>query len=79
MYIELQCAECGCSSRVSFAVLYETWKEGYAKMEEKYKPRAKTLARIKCHCGYGGLYEGLMFRYIFQLIFDEFIKEKTIM
>jgi len=47
-------------------------------MGEKHKPRAKAVTDIKCHCGHDERYDGPMFQYIFQLIFDEFVKEKEI-
>jgi hypothetical protein len=78
MYVELQCSECGNSSRVSFALLYKIWKEGYAKMGSKHRAQAKAVTDIKCHCGHDERYDGPMFKYIFQLIFDEFVKEEKI-
>jgi hypothetical protein len=76
MYVDLCCSKCDACSRVSFASLYELWKEGYEKMCDKHKKRARAVTNIKCHCGHNEKYDGLMFSYIFQLIFDEFIQEK---
>lgn len=78
MYVDLRCSECDSSSRVSFAALYGLWKEGYEKMGDKHKKRARAVINIKCHCGHAEKYGGCMFGYVFQLIFDEFIKEKEV-
>jgi len=75
MYLDLRCSECGDHSRVSFAVLYEVWKKGYQQMTDKHRNHAKAVTDIKCHCGHSERYNGLMFQYIFQLVFDEFVKE----
>ena len=44
-------------------------------MSAKYKKQAKAFTEVTCHCGHKERYEGPMFQYIFQLIFDEFVKE----
>jgi hypothetical protein len=75
MYVKLVCSKCGDSSLVSFALLYDVWKEGYAKMCPDHQKKAKATADIKCHCGHKERYNGPMFQYVFQLIFDEFIKK----
>ncbi len=76
MYVDLSCNKCGDCSRVPFAKLYEVWSEGYKTMSEEHKPRAKAVTNIKCHCGNNTRYDGPIFQYIFQLIFDEFVKEE---
>lgn len=78
MYVDLRCSECDACSRVSFATLYKIWKEGYQEMGDKHKKRAKAVTDIKCHCGHHERYDGPMFEYIFQLIFDEFIKKEEV-
>ena len=75
MYIDLRCTKCGDYSRVLFATLYEVWAEGYKTMDEEYRMRAKAVTDIKCHCGHRERYDGPIFSYIFQLIFDEFVKK----
>ena len=76
MYVDLPCGECGDLSRVPFATLYEVWSEGYDSMDAESRDRATVVANITCHCGHEDVYEGIMFQYVFQLIFDEFIKAK---
>ena len=78
MYVELKCSECGDASLVSFATLYEIWKKGYAQMEPRHQKRAKAVTDIKCHCGHNERYDGPMFQYIFQLIFDELVREEEV-
>ena len=78
MYVDLQCGACGSYSRVPFAQLYEVWVKGYEAMDAEYKPKARAVTNIKCHCGHDERYDGPMFQYIFQLIFDEFIKEEEV-
>ncbi len=76
MYVDLRCNKCGDYSRVPFATLYEVWLEGYESLEEERKAQARAVTDIKCHCGNKERYDGPMFQYIFQLVFDELIKEK---
>ncbi len=78
MYIDLRCTKCGDYSRVLFATLYEVWAEGYKTMDEEYRMHAKAVTDIKCHCGHRERYDGPMFSYIFQLVFDEFIKGEEV-
>ena len=78
MYVELRCSECESCSRVSFATLWEIWKEGYGQMCPKHKKQAKAVTDIRCHCGHSERYDGPMFSYIFQLIFDELVKEEEV-
>jgi len=47
-------------------------------MDDEHKIRARAVTDIKCHCGHNERYDGPMFQYIFQLIFDEFIKEEEV-
>lgn len=75
MYVKLVCSNCDDYSLVSFALLYDVWKEGYRKMKPEHKKKARAVADIKCHCGHKERYNSPMFQYIFQLIFDEFIRE----
>ena len=76
MYIDLPCGKCGDLSRVLFATLYEVWVKGYKTMDEEHRDEATVVANITCHCGHKEKYEGMMFQYVFDLIFDEFIKAK---
>jgi len=78
MYVDLRCTDCGDYSRVSFALLYEVWQEGYHSMDEEHKAHAKAVTDIKCHCGHNERYDGPMFQYIFQMLFDEFIKQEEV-
>ena len=78
MYVELRCSKCSDTSLVSFATLYEIWKEGYGQMDPGLKKRARAVTDIKCHCGHNERYDGPMFQYIFQLIFDEFVKKEEV-
>jgi hypothetical protein len=78
MYVDLRCTKCGDYARVSFAQLYDIWLEGYNSMAETRRPEAKAVTDIKCHCGHYERYDGPMFQYIFQLIFDEFIQKKEV-
>jgi len=78
MYVELACSQCGSSSLYSFAVLYSLWKENYGKMCPEHQKKAKAVVKIECHCGHRERYDGPMFRYIFQLIFDEFVRKEEV-
>lgn len=78
MYVDLRCSRCDACSRVLFADLYEIWKEGYAQMDNKHKKKPRAATDIKCHCGHRERYNGPMFSYIFQLIFDDLIKEEEV-
>ncbi len=78
MYVDLRCSECSDFSRVPFALLYDVWAEGYKTMDKEHKARARAVTDIKCHCGHKERYNGPMFQYIFQLIFDEFVKEEEV-
>ncbi len=74
MYVNLACSKCGESETVSFASLYSLWKVQY---DKSGKTAVAAYTEVVCHCGHRERYEGPMFKYIFQLIFDEFIKEET--
>lgn len=78
MYVKLVCSKCGDTSLVSFALLYEVWSEGYAQLRPDRRPKAKAVADINCHCGHKERHDGLMLQYVFQLIFDEFIKKAEV-
>lgn len=78
MYIELYCSKCGDSSLVSFSTLYEVWRVGYETMCPEHKKKAKAVTDIKCHCGNKERYDEPMMKYIFQLIFDEYVKEEEV-
>jgi hypothetical protein len=74
MYVELACSKCGDSSLVSFSSLCDLWKEGYEKLEVGRRKTATAYTQIVCHCGHKERYEGPMLKYIFQLVFDSFVK-----
>lgn len=78
MYVDLRCSKCGDCSRVSFAQLCEVWRQGYETMSLESKAKARAVTDIKCHCGHSERYDGPMFQYIFQFIFDEFVKEEEV-
>jgi hypothetical protein len=75
MYIELRCNVCGESSPVQFETLLSMWKRGYDNLCEKHRDTAQVVAEITCRCGHTSKYDknSPMFRYVFQLIFGEFI------
>lgn len=78
MHIKLKCSACGDSMDVAFAQLYKIWKDGYEQMSEEKKGKARATTRIKCHCGTKDSYNSPMFSYVFQLIFTELIKNRSI-
>ncbi len=78
MHINLVCEKCNASSRVSFATLYDAWKVGYDEMDPERKKIARVGTNVKCHCGHKARCDGPMFHYVFQLIFDEFVKVKEV-
>lgn len=78
MYVELRCSKCGETSLVSFSTLYGLWKEGYGQMEPQYQQKAIAVTDVRCHCGHKERYDGPMFQYIFQLIFDELVREEEV-
>ncbi len=71
MYIELVCDGCGEIAPVSFDILFNLWKQDYDTLHEEHKKNATVVTEIKCHCGYENKYDGLFYKYIFQLIFEE--------
>lgn len=71
MYIELVCEGCEEIAPVSFEVLFNLWKQGYDAMCDDHKKNATVVTEITCHCGYENKYDGLLYKYLFQLIFDE--------
>ncbi len=73
MYLELRCSSCGEAEPVSFETLLDIWKQGYDQVSDENKSKVKVVAEITCHCGHVSKYDTPMFRYIFQLIFDEFL------
>ena len=77
MYIELRCSVCGDVEAISFATLYDIWVRGYAAMEPELRPTSTPYTEVTCYCGHTERFEGPMFKYIFCLIYDEFVKEKT--
>lgn len=78
MYIELRCEACGESAPIPFETLLDIWKQGYDHMCDDQKGKAKVVAEVTCHCGHRSKYDRPMFRYIFQLIFDEFVLNKKV-
>lgn len=78
MYIELHCKACGKSAPIPFETLLDIWKQGYDHMCDDYKDKATVVAEITCYCGHRSKYDSPMFRYIFQLIFDEFVLNKKV-
>jgi hypothetical protein len=76
MYMNLVCSGCGDSALVSFASLYDLWKEGYEKLCPEHKKQATAYTEISCHCGHTERYDGPMVKYICQLIFDELVKKE---
>jgi len=75
MHVKLTCSNCGESSLVPFATLYKVWKQGYDSMCEHQKPEAKVRTDIQYHCGNKDTYNSPMFQYMFQLVFEECIKD----
>ncbi len=77
MYIRLACGGCGASSSVPYSHLCKLWKEGYDKLSPEKRKKARAQTNVTCHCGHLDHYDSPMLRYVFQLIFDELIKENT--
>ena len=77
MYIGLRCSVCGDSEPVSFAALYDIWVRGYEELEPEGRPESTPFTEVTCHCGHTERFEDPMFKYVFCLIYDEFVKEKT--
>ncbi len=75
MYITLECSGCGASSQVSYFKLYELWQKGYETLSDVNKASAKAVTEILCHCGCRDRYDAPMTDWVFQTIFNEFIKE----
>lgn len=77
MYINLPCSSCGEPLVVSFAQLCDYWREGYNQICDRHKQEAKVTVDVQCHCGNKDVYNSPMFQYIFQLVFNELIKDKS--
>jgi hypothetical protein len=75
MHIALECSNCGLSSQVSYSQLCRIWKKGYETMEVDRRDRVKAVAVIKCQCGHTDKYNTPMLSWVFQTVFDEFVKE----
>lgn len=75
MFITLRCRGCHESSPVAFETLLGLWKQGYDQMTDENKPKAKVFAEVTCDCGHVTTYDTPMFRYFFQVIFDDYIKK----
>ncbi len=75
MFIKLECSECGAASQVSYYELCTIWKQGYAQAPPARRKRAKAVTEIKCYCGHQDRYDAPMMDWVFQTIFDEFVKE----
>lgn len=74
MYVMLRCSKCGDAAEVAFAQLYDIWKKGYEELCDEHKKRARVNTDVKCHCGTTDTHDGPMFKYLFQLIFDEVVR-----
>ena len=70
------CSKCGDSSLVSMDLLCRIWKRGYDSMNDRQRKRAKVKTDVTCHCGNKEVYDTPMFKYMFQLIFEELVKQK---
>ncbi len=75
MYITLECGGCGASSQVSYFKLCQLWQRGYETLSDVKKYSAKAVTEITCHCGHHDRYDAPMADWVFQTIFNEFIKE----
>lgn len=74
MHVVLRCSKCGEATVVAFAQLYDIWKKGYDELCEKHKKKARVKTDVKCHCGNTDTHDSPMFKYLFQLIFEEVIR-----
>jgi len=78
MHIKLKCSACGDSMSVAFSQLYTIWKTGYEKVSDSQKTNVRATARVKCHCGNKDNYNSPMLSYVFQLIFNELVKNQYV-
>ena len=78
MYIELRCGACGESAPTPFETLLDIWKQGYDDMGEEHKSKVVVVAEVTCPCGHNTKYDSPMFRYVFQLMFDEFVTNNAV-
>lgn len=78
MHIELRCEKCRESAPVPLETLLDLWKQGYDRIGECDKNKAIAVVEISCYCGHQTRYNSPMFKYIFQLIFDEFVINDSI-
>ena len=70
------CSNCGDSSHISMDFLCLIWKRAYVSMNERQQKCAKVKTDVTCHCGNKEVYDTPMFTYMFQLMFEELVKEK---
>lgn len=79
MYIALQCSSCGTSSHISYFQLCGIWKKGYNDLSSSSARRdSKAVTEITCFCGNQDVYDSPMMDWVFQTLFNEFIKESNV-
>ena len=78
MHIKLTCSECKSDLLVPYAQLYAIWKQGYEALPAERQSRAQAQTNVTCDCGNRDSYDTPMFDWVFQTIFNEFVKEDAV-
>ncbi len=78
MFITLECSNCGAVDQVPYRQLVDIWRQGYAKAPPRDRPHTRAVTEIKCHCGHHDRYDAPMVNWVFQTLFDEFVKETVV-
>lgn len=79
MHITLECSNCGTSSSISYFQLCDIWKRGYDDLSSyDQKQASKAVTEITCFCGNQDVYDSPMMDWVFQTLFNEFIKESNV-
>ena len=78
MYLALRCSACKDTSNVPFTKLYALWKADYDRLCAAHKKKkTQVMATVQCPCGQRDKFDTPMFRYVFKVIFDEYLKQDT--
>lgn len=73
MHIDLRCSGCEEISSIPYSTLFRVWKQGFDQMPDDKRSEAYLTAEIRCLCGHLERFDSPMFRYVFQIIFEEFL------
>lgn len=76
MEINLRCSSCEAVSTVPRETLCAIWKQGYDQVDDDRKEEIFLSTEIKCVCGNVDKYSSPMYKYMFRVIFEEFLSQE---